>query len=478
MRSCIGYFLFLSILTVEKVEHWIQMEFDKVNYKIGLGYKAGLAFIVLIMSLLIGVGNTDAETTNSKENKSQFKPTAIIKLPESENALVIEKKTQTLFLYTSASGELDLKLKIPCSTGEIAGIKQKAGDKKTPEGIYFLNDEFEDKYLTPIYGKKAFPTDYPNFIDKRSGKNGSAIWIHGTNKELKPMDSNGCIALNNSNIVMLSDYVTLYSTPVIIVDTLEHVDQKVQKTLETKIISIIEQWAKSLERETYHNFLSYYSPNYLPDMAWWEKWLMFRKSANKQEKIFNITQENMGIYYHDKVFYCAFDDYLTFGDKKVKIGKRELFFEHKNNSFTLIGDTYLKVSEKYTSQNTPLIAAAKTLIKIPLTKDSVMDMINQWLTAWSSKDIDKYATFYTNSFHSDGLNKKKWVNRKRILAKKYNFINVSGSKYVIDLKKDSCDVVFYQDYQSNTFTTKGTKKLKLVNKGGLWKISQESWKKK
>ncbi len=440
-----------------------------------LRYKIGLASIALILSLLFATGNTLAKNTN---NRSQFKPSAIIKLPDSENAIVIEKKTQTLFLYTSKSDELDLKFKIPCSTGEIAGIKQKAGDKKTPEGIYFLNDEFEDKYLTPIYGKKAFPTDYPNFIDKRSGKNGSAIWIHGTNKELKPMDSNGCIALNNSNIVMLSDYVTLYSTPVIIVDSLEHADQKIQKTQEAKIISIIEQWAKSLERESYHNFLSYYSPDYLPDVAWWGKWLTLRKSANKQGQALSITQENMGIYYHDNVFFCVFEDNLTIGDIKVKTGKRELFFEHKNNTFKIIGDTFLMVSELYKSKNTPLITAARTMIKTPLTKDSVLDMLNLWLGAWSSKNIDKYATFYSNSFNSDGLNKKKWVNRKRILAKKYNFINVSGSNYVIDLKKDTCDVVFFQDYQSNTFTTKGTKKLKLVNKGGTWKISQESWKKK
>ena len=150
--------------------------------------------------------------------EDHIRPSAIIKLPENENAILVEKKNQTLFLYSSKSGELQIQYKTPCSTGEISGVKHKAGDKKTPEGIYFLKDEYEDQYLSPIYGIKAFPLDYPNLMDKRTGKDGSAIWIHGTNKVLKPMDSNGCVALENSSILKLAEYITLDSTPVILVE--------------------------------------------------------------------------------------------------------------------------------------------------------------------------------------------------------------------------------------------------------------------
>jgi len=164
--------------------------------------------------------------TSISYSKQKDVPASIVKLPENENAIIVEKKSQTLFLYTYKAGDLFVQLKVPISTGEEYGIKLKAGDKKTPEGVYFLKDEYEDKYLTPIYGKKAFPTDYPNLIDKRVGKNGSAIWIHGTNKKLKPMDSNGCIALENSNILKLSDYVKLDSTPVIMVEEIQTIDRE------------------------------------------------------------------------------------------------------------------------------------------------------------------------------------------------------------------------------------------------------------
>jgi len=40
------------------------------------------------------------------------------------------------------------------------------------------------------------------------------------------------------------------------------------------------------------------------------------------------------------------------------------------------------------------------------------------------------------------------------------------------------EIVFFQEYESSKFSTQGTKTLKLVDEGGLWKIYQESWKEK
>src|SRR3989339_372189 len=186
-------------------------------------------------------------------------PSEIIKLPENENAILIEKKNQTLFLYRSEAGEVQIQYKIPCSTGEAAGVKQKAGDRKTPEGIYFLKDEYEDQYLSPIYGTKAFPLDYPNLMDNRLGRDGSAIWIHGTNKVLKPMDSNGCVALENSSILKLAEYITLDSTPVILIEKFNRIDKETVVKQEQEINHLLDQWLKAVESGSYHEYLSFYS---------------------------------------------------------------------------------------------------------------------------------------------------------------------------------------------------------------------------
>ena len=65
-----------------------------------------------------------------------------------------------------------------------------------------------------------------------------------------------------------------------------------------------------------------------------------------------------------------------------------------------------------------------------------------------------------------------------MLRQKYYFINVSDKRFKVKYKNQICEVVFSQGHESSGFTTQGTKKLKLVNKGELWMIYQESWKEK
>ena len=406
-------------------------------------------------------------------------PDAIIELPKNENAILIEKKSQTLFLYKFKSENLFIGFQAPCSTGEIEGVKFQAGDKKTPEGIYFLNAEYEDKYLSPIYGKKAFPTDYPNFIDKKFKKNGSAIWIHGTNKKLKPMDSNGCIALENDNILELSKYINLNSTPVIMLDTIHMVDKHKLKKQKKDINNMILKWAQSIETGTYQDYLSFYSPKYLSSIAWWTDWydLRLEKNKSKSDYVFKVKTERIGLYYHNHIFVALFDFYLKRGKSKILLGKKKLFLEYQNNQYKIIGDVFQQTPVKFQKEKTPLISGAKEFI-FSDEKDVILKIIHQWLEAWSAKNMKKYASFYANHFYSDGFTKTRWISRKQRLANKYDFIYVSGQAFEIKFNKQTCEVVFLQKYKSSGFTAAGIKKLRLVNKGGLWKIYQETWKKK
>ncbi|OGR26890.1 MAG: hypothetical protein A2277_17670 [Desulfobacterales bacterium RIFOXYA12_FULL_46_15] len=434
--------------------------------------------------------------------EDQIRPSAIIKLPEDENAILVDKKNQTLFLVRSKAGELMVRYKMPCSTGEMAGVKQKAGDKKTPEGIYFLKDEYEDQYLSPVYGVKAFPLDYPNLMDKRTGKDGSAIWIHGTNKVLKPMDSNGCVALENSSILKLAEYITLDSTPVILIEKFNRIDKETVVKQEQEINHLLDQWLKAVESGSYHEYLSFYSDEYLPEIDWWTKWMEIRKNSSGPDSGFKIERDRTGIYYHDQVFVALFDYSATLNNEKLLLGKRKLFLEKKDQVYKIIGEAYQTVSKEFMTGQTPLLAAALKVMKSASKQEpvvetkpiitakpsletkpvqetkSIQDIVNQWLAAWSTKDMDKYASFYANNFYSDGMNKKKWVERKKNIAGRNNIIKVSGKKFQIRQTNDTCEVTFFQDYQSSGLTTQGTKKLNLTNKGGSWKIYQESWKEK
>ncbi|MFH2058441.1 MAG: L,D-transpeptidase family protein [Pseudomonadota bacterium] len=409
---------------------------------------------------------------------TQKRPEAIILLPENENAIIVEKKSQTLFLYSAKKNTISMEFQVACSTGEASGVKQISGDKKTPEGIYFLIDEYEDRYLTPVYGKKAFPTDYPNLVDKRAGKNGSAIWIHGTDKELKPMDSNGCVALENDSILRLSDLITLDSTPVIMVEENRMVTSDGLNQQEQEIQSMVDQWTNALKSGTYHIYLSFYSASYLPDILWWEEWAGIRKKVQEVDFDFNLITEREGIYQHNGVFVVLFDSFFTLNNEKIYLGKRKLFLENENGQYKIIGDTFQTRPKIFEKTKNPLVAAAKLRVKPEIKKWTILETVNQWLAAWTAKEMDKYAAFYAENFYSDGLSKSRWVKRKRILANMYDYINIVGTDFKVKINDKTCEVVFFQDYESSGLTTQGTKTLKLVDEGGLWKIYQESWKEK
>lgn len=422
-------------------------------------------------------------------------PSAIISLPDREHAILVEKQTQTLYIYTAEPEQktLTLAFKSACSTGEAAGPKEKAGDKKTPEGIYFLIDEYEDKYLTPVYGKKAFPTDYPNLVDKRLGKNGSAIWIHGTDKALKPMDSNGCIAMENEDVVKLSDYIRLNATPLIITEKIGQSDKESLTGKENQVRALIADWVKAMSSGSYHEYLSFYDASYVPDISWWEEWLVLRDTLKSQASALEFRTKDTGIYQHGKLLLVLTEFIVS--DKKTtfSLGKRKLFLKESPSGLRIIGDEYQVKSKTFEKAPHLLLAGAGQFLKrkkppepvqAPPAKPKENDpgspvkAVRQWLAAWSAKDMDAYSAFYAPGFYADGMNKSQWVKRKKRLAKQYSYIKVTGSKFKTIKKKDGVEVRFMQDYTSNVFSTKGTKHLKLVNKGGLWKIYRENWKEK
>jgi len=405
-------------------------------------------------------------------------PSCIIKLPDNENVILVEKSTQTLYLYGSKDNNPVLRFRFPCSTGEVNGTKQKAGDRKTPEGIYFLKDRYDDRYLSPVYGKKAFPTDYPNFIDQRAGRDGSAIWLHGTNRKLKPMDSNRCIAMENDNIVTLSEFITLDSTAVIIEDKINMEDRAIVSALQKPVMETLDRWAKALETETYHEYLNFYSSSYLPDMNWWEQWVEIRKKAIDSGLPIRVRISGTGIYRHGNMIVSLFDYGFVSGNRTISVGKRKLFMEIQNGSCKIIGDVFQRVSKQFTGFKNPVVAAAGMLVRPVFSKDSVLAVLHQWMSAWSAKDMKKYASFYADNFFSDGMNKSSWVRRKTRLAARYKFIRVSGRDFKIIPAEsgNTCEVSFFQTYKSSGLTTSGIKKIKLVNKGGSWKIYRESWK--
>src|SRR5664280_27796 len=129
-------------------------------------------------------------------------PDSIVSL-SSGYIIVVDKQFQKIYVFHKDEN-FSKVFEASCSTGKNPGSKQVEGDAKTPNGIFFATKMLPNPGPPEIYGSMAFPLDYPTISDKRSGKNGRNIWIHGTTKTLLPTQSKGCVVLHDSDLKRLS----------------------------------------------------------------------------------------------------------------------------------------------------------------------------------------------------------------------------------------------------------------------------------
>jgi murein L,D-transpeptidase YafK len=145
-------------------------------------------------------------------------------------------KTHNLASLSTLPGETEspkLLRTFKIATGKVDGDKERRGDSKTPEGIYFTYAALPSAQLEPKkYGPLALPLNFPNPMDKIIGKTGSGIWLHGVG-DRKIEDARvteGCVAFQNFEISSLSQWlrprqgVVVIATDASLVNRLEDLD--------------------------------------------------------------------------------------------------------------------------------------------------------------------------------------------------------------------------------------------------------------
>ena len=114
--------------------------------------------------------------------------------------LVAVDKHRQSFLFFERKSPLRLKYAFPCTTGQVPGDKQVINDKRTPEGIYFVEYKIASGLDFAEYGGVAYTLNYPNPVDRLRGKTGHGIWIHSKGFGIYPRDTRGCVAIGLEDI--------------------------------------------------------------------------------------------------------------------------------------------------------------------------------------------------------------------------------------------------------------------------------------
>ena len=110
-----------------------------------------------------------------------LEPKYLWKLDSSQHyAIVVDTSKSTLYLYRNDHGTPRYVTDFYITSGKKGADKKSEGDDKTPVGVYYIESHLPKSKLSDLYGDSAYPLSYPNVWDRRHGRNGHGIWLHGT----------------------------------------------------------------------------------------------------------------------------------------------------------------------------------------------------------------------------------------------------------------------------------------------------------
>jgi len=196
-------------------------------------------------------------------------PAYVIELPESVPVVLIaETATSTLYRLERDAVAARVADRWYLSIGENGAGKQRAWDRRTPLGVYFVVDQLDTTRLPAKYGITAYPLDYPNTLDRIAGRTGDGIWLHGVDPSLgqRPArDTDGCLALANRDLAALVPDITPLLTPVIVTPVVTHAGIDALESQRERIRARLDEWVASLASGDLHAYASLYEVLLLRD---------------------------------------------------------------------------------------------------------------------------------------------------------------------------------------------------------------------
>jgi murein L,D-transpeptidase YafK len=184
--------------------------------------------------------------------------------PQQRYAVVVDTDKSTLYLFENVNGEPRYVSDFYISVGKKGSDKLSEGDQKTPLGVYFVNSHLTKDKLTDFYGSGAYPLSYPNEWDKRLGRDGHGIWLHGTPSDTysrPPRASNGCVVLANNDLNDLGGRLQIGVTPVIIASKIDWSDEA-DRTERAELQKTIEQWRSDWASRNTEAYLAHYARDF------------------------------------------------------------------------------------------------------------------------------------------------------------------------------------------------------------------------
>jgi murein L,D-transpeptidase YafK len=375
--------------------------------------------------------------------------------------LLVDKHRETLYVVDVKNNVPEVTRSFKIISGEDGGDKLKEGDKRTPEGIYFIRGAIAPGKLNSIlFGDGAYTLNYPNIVDKNRGKTGHGIWIHGRGKDRSDDRTKGCVSLSNNDLEALKTYI-LIGTPVVISHTLEYMKAEEYNKKKLRYLDYFNGFITAWEKGGFEEYANYFDNRFREKGGLTNRQYLNRKKnimrAHPNRKVVAsdvviFTENSTEMMYKFNQMYCA-NNILSFGVKKLYLTAE------KKGDYRIIAEEFEKGDPE------------------PYVRKQVDAFLSKWRSSWQSKDLDKYMSFYSADFHSGNMNTKQWRNYKKGHFASSKKIKVEISDLTVEQPSHTMvKVTFKQHYSSGSVSDTGLKTMTLTGCPGSYKIKDESWR--
>lgn len=254
---------------------------------------------------------------------------------QQHHAIVVDTSKATLYLYENVDGEPRYVANYYISSGKKGAEKSVEGDQRTPLGVYYVQNNLPKSKLTDFYGSGAYPLNYPNEWDRKQGRNGHGIWLHGTPSDTysrPPRASNGCVVLSNEDLDRLGKVLQVGVTPVIITNQMDWSNEQDQAE-RAELLEAIEKWRADWASLNTDAYLTHYARDFSTNGADFSAWSQQKKQVNSGKAWIKVNLSNFSIFTYpneSNLVVVNFDQDYSSSNLSDRMKKRQYWIKRDN----------------------------------------------------------------------------------------------------------------------------------------------------
>ena len=272
-------------------------------------------------------------TAYREKPPADFVPRYLLQMqPDQRFAIVVDTKRSRLYLYENDlknGGQPRFVADYYVTQGKLGAEKLVEGDKKTPVGVYHVTANLPKQKLADLYGSGAFPLNYPNEWDKRQGRNGSGIWLHGTPSDTfsrPPRASDGCVVLTNQDLDVVAKNLQVGLTPVIISNSVEWLSLDDWAKERTELNKSIDAWRTDWESRDTERYLAHYSKRFKSGEQDFAEFAAQKTQVNTGKEWIKLKIDNLSVFRNpgkEEVVVVTFDQDYRSNNLNNQMKKRQ-----------------------------------------------------------------------------------------------------------------------------------------------------------